>query len=124
MKRARRDIGAERPRPDIAGAGIGADQVGLGGAADREAAGLDRREAEMPIRAQKAQARLGRAPLLDRDRQGQIPSPETAWLQTKLLQRHLMMSDIFSLTSRISWQMPRSRLTLRMARFVYKGSII
>jgi hypothetical protein len=78
----------------------------------------------MPIRAQKAQARLGRAPLLDRDRQGQIPSPETAWLQTKLLQRHLMMSDIFSLTSRISWQMPRSRLTLRMARFVYKGSII
>ena len=79
LPRARRDVGSERPGADVAGAGIGADHIRLGGAADREAAGLDRREAEMPIRAQKAQVRLGRAAFaislgLDRDRQGQIPS--------------------------------------------------
>jgi len=58
LPRARRDIGAERPRPDIARSGIRANQVWDAVAADPEAADLDWRKAEMSVRTDNSQ-RIG-----------------------------------------------------------------
>ena len=66
LPRARRDIGAERHRPDVARTRVGADQIRLALAADAKAAGLDRREAEMPVWAHNPQRMVGRALPLDR----------------------------------------------------------
>jgi hypothetical protein len=45
--------------PDIARPGIGADQIRLAVAAGSKAAGLDRREAEMPVRASNPRRMVG-----------------------------------------------------------------
>jgi hypothetical protein len=66
LPRARRDVRAERHRPDIARPGIGADQIRLAVAANAKAAGLDRREAEMAVRADNPQGMVGRTSVLDR----------------------------------------------------------
>ena len=50
LARTRRDIGAERARPDIARPGIRADHIRLAAASYAEATGLDRRKAEMAVR--------------------------------------------------------------------------
>src|SRR5208337_4174345 len=65
LPRTRWNIASERPRPDIARSGSGADQIGLGREAACEARGPDRREAEMPIGAKNAEARVGREVVLD-----------------------------------------------------------
>jgi len=65
LPRARRDVRAERHRPDIARPGIGADQIRLAIAADAEAAGLDRRKTEMPVRANDPQRVAGRTSVLN-----------------------------------------------------------
>jgi hypothetical protein len=65
-QRARRGVCAERHRPDIAGPGISADQIGLTLAANVEAAGLDRRETEMTVRAHNPQCMVCRTSVLDR----------------------------------------------------------
>jgi hypothetical protein len=66
LPRARRGIRAERPWADITRSRIGADQIGLGCEPDLEAPGLDRRESEMPVRADDAQRPIRRTLVLDR----------------------------------------------------------
>src|SRR6516225_3761777 len=64
---ARRDVRAERHRTDIARPGIGADQVRFAFAADAKAAGFDRGETEMSVRANDPQRIVGRTSVLDRN---------------------------------------------------------
>ena len=59
LPRARRNVRPEWHRPDIARPGIGANQIRLAMAANAEAARLDRREAEMPVRAYNTQRVVG-----------------------------------------------------------------
>ena len=63
-QRAGRGVGAQRHRPDIAGPELAQIRSGSDVDADIEAAGLDRREAEMPVGADDAQCPVGGALVL------------------------------------------------------------
>src|SRR5271169_5507830 len=65
---------AEPHRPDIARPGIGADQIWLAVAADTKAAGLDRCETEMPVRANNPQRMVGRTSMLNRSGHAELSS--------------------------------------------------
>ena len=74
LQRARRNIRAERYRPDIARSGIGADQIRLTVAADLKAAGLYRCKAQMSVRANDPKRMVCRTSVLDRNRHAELSS--------------------------------------------------
>jgi len=75
---ARRDVRAERHRTDIARPEIGADQVRFAFAADAKAAGFDRGETEMSVRANDPQRIVGRTSVLDRNGHAGLSSSVSA----------------------------------------------